>query len=147
MGLENSEHIQNIVIDPQLQRGLRHGDRAALVRAATRLYKTDDGGQTWKAVLSISPDTGVTDLLMDPKNPDVLYAAAYQASRSRSADWRRSRERSVQVDQCRPDLDEADRGLPSVEIGRIGLAANWRNPARSTRSSPRSSVRRILQIR
>ena len=77
MGLENSEHIQNIVVDP---RNSSHvyvtaigplwspgGDRG--------LYKTTDGGQTWKAILSISPDTGVTDMAMDPRNPDVLEVA------------------------------------------------------------------------
>ena len=46
------------------------------------LFKTTDGGQTWKAVLTVSADTGVTDVLMDPKNPDVLYAAALQRRRA-----------------------------------------------------------------
>src|SRR4029078_7406101 len=84
MGLENSEHIQNIVVDPR-NSSLVYvtaigplwspgGDRG--------LYKSTDGGQTWKAVLTVSRDTGVTDLLMDPKNPDILYAAAYQRRRA-----------------------------------------------------------------
>ena len=45
------------------------------------LYKTTDGGQTWKPVLQISENTGVTDVVLDPRNPDVVYAAAYQRRR------------------------------------------------------------------
>ena len=69
MGLENSEHIQNIVVDPRNSNVVyvtaigplwtSGGDRG--------LYKTTDGGQTWKAVLTVSPDTGVTDMVMDPE--------------------------------------------------------------------------------
>ena len=83
MGLENSEHIQNIVVDPRNSNVVyvtaigplwtSGGDRG--------LYKTTDGGQTWKAVLWVSADTGVTDMVMDPKKPEVIYAAAYQRRR------------------------------------------------------------------
>ena len=94
MGLENSEHIQNIVIDPRNSNVVyvsaigplwsSGGDRG--------LFKTTDGGQTWKAVLSISADTGVTEVAMDPKNPDVL-AQTSAAPRGRAADRRRAGER------------------------------------------------------
>ena len=40
------------------------------------LYKTTDGGKTWNNTLEIDDWTGVTDLLLDPRNPDVLYCAA-----------------------------------------------------------------------
>jgi photosystem II stability/assembly factor-like uncharacterized protein len=131
MGLENSEHIQNIVIDPRHSSVVyvtaigplwsTGGDRG--------LYKSTDGGQTWKAVLSLSPDTGVTDLLMDPKNPDVLYAAAYQRRRAVGQLIGGGPEsglyKSTNAGQTWTKLTK---GLPAVEIGRIGLAANWRNP-------------------
>jgi hypothetical protein len=83
MGLENSEHIQNIIIDPRNSNTVYVTAIGPLWNAGgdRGLYKTIDGGQTWKAVLSISADTGVTDLVMDPKRPDVLYAAAYQRRR------------------------------------------------------------------
>jgi len=83
MGLENSEHIQNIVVDP-------HNSSVVYVTAIgplwtsggdRGLFKTTDGGQTWKAVLSVSPDTGVTDMVIDPRKPEVIYAAAYQRRR------------------------------------------------------------------
>ena len=93
------------------------------------LYKTTDGGKTWKAVLSISENTGVTDVVFDPRNPDVLYAAAYQRRRHvwtlidggpesgiyRSTDagatWRK-----------------INKGLPDGDKGRIGLAISPVNP-------------------
>src|SRR5215213_4971022 len=66
MGLESSEHIQNILVDPRNSNVVyvsaigplwsSGGDRG--------LYKTSDGGQTWKAVLSVSADTGITDVAM-----------------------------------------------------------------------------------
>ncbi len=45
------------------------------------LYKTTDGGKTWKKVLAIGENTGVTDVVLDPRNPDVLVAATYQRRR------------------------------------------------------------------
>jgi photosystem II stability/assembly factor-like uncharacterized protein len=131
MGLENSEHIQNIVIDPRNSNVVYVTAIGPLWSAGgdRGLYKTTDGGQTWKAVLSVSPDTGVTDLLMDPRNPDVLYAAAYQRRRAVGQLIGGGPEsglyKSTNAGQAWTKLTK---GLPSVEIGRIGLAANWRNP-------------------
>jgi photosystem II stability/assembly factor-like uncharacterized protein len=131
VGLENSEHIAKILIDPRNSNTVYvaaigplwspGGDRG--------LYKTVDGGKTWKAVLTVSADTGVTDVIMDPKKPDVLYAAAYQRRRAvgqligggpESALYK-----STNAGQTWTKLTK---GLPTVEIGRIGLGINWRNP-------------------
>ena len=131
VGLEHSEHIQNIIIDPRNSNVVyvtaigplwaSGGDRG--------LYKTTDGGQSWKAVLTISPDTGVTDLVMDPKNPDVLYAAAYQRRRAVGQLVGGGPEsglyKSTNGGQTWTKLTK---GLPTVDIGRIGLGLNWRNP-------------------
>ena len=83
MGLKASEHIGKIVLDPrdsdvvyvaaQGPLWADGGDRG--------LYKSIDGGKNWKKVLEISERTGVTDLWYDPRDPDVLYAAAYQRRR------------------------------------------------------------------
>jgi photosystem II stability/assembly factor-like uncharacterized protein len=131
MGLEHSEHIQNIVIDPRSSNTVYvtaigplwspGGDRG--------LYKTTDAGQTWKAVLSISPDTGVTDLVMDPKSPDVLYAAAYQRRRAVGQLIGGGPESGVYKSlNGGQTWSRLTKGLPTVHIGRIGLALNWRNP-------------------
>ena len=130
MGLENSEHIQNIVIDPRNSNVVfvtaigplwsAGGDRG--------LYKTADGGQTWKAVLSISADTGVTDLAMDPKNPDILYAAAYQRRRAVGQLIGGGPESGIyKSTDGGQKWTRLTRGLPTVEIGRIGLGINWKN--------------------
>ena len=131
MGLENSEHIQNIVIDPRNSNVVfvtaigplwsSGGDRG--------LYKTTDGGQTWKAILTISPDTGVTDLVMDPKNPDVLYAAAYQRRRAVGQLIGGGPESGIyKSTDGGQKWTKLSKGLPTVDIGRVGLGINWRNP-------------------
>jgi photosystem II stability/assembly factor-like uncharacterized protein len=131
MGLENSEHIQNILIDPRNSNVVYvsaigplwspGGDRG--------LFKTTDAGQTWKAVLSISADTGVTDVAMDPKNPDVLYAAAYQRRRAVGQLIGGGPESGLyKSTNAGQSWTKLTKGLPAVELGRIGLAINWRNP-------------------
>jgi photosystem II stability/assembly factor-like uncharacterized protein len=84
MGLRETHHIGRIVIHPR--------DPDVLYVAAVGrlwgpskergLYKTSDGGTTWKHVLAINEDTGVVDVAMDPESPDTLYAAAYQRRRT-----------------------------------------------------------------
>ena len=49
------------------------------------LYKSTDGGKTWKNTLAINEWTGVTDLVIDPTNPDILYAASWQRHRNVAA--------------------------------------------------------------
>ena len=131
MGLENSEHIQNVIIDPRNSSVIyvsaigplwsSGGDRG--------LYKTTDGGQSWKAVLTISPDTGVTDLVMDPKRPDTLYAAAYQRRRHVGQLIGGGPESGLyKTTDGGAKWTKLTKGLPTVEIGRIGLGINWRNP-------------------
>ena len=83
MGLKESEHIGKIIVDPDNSNTIyvaaigplwsEGGDRG--------VYKSTDGGKEWKAVLKIDKHTGVTDLVMDPRDPNVLYAAAHQRRR------------------------------------------------------------------
>jgi photosystem II stability/assembly factor-like uncharacterized protein len=131
MGLENSEHIQNIVVDPRNSNVVyvtaigplwnRGGDRG--------LYKTTDGGQTWKAVLTISPDTGVTDMVMDPRKPDTIYAAAYQRRRHVGQLIGGGPESGIyKSTDGGGKWTKLTKGLPAVEMGRVGLGINWRNP-------------------
>ena len=131
VGLENSEHIQNILIDPRNSNVVyvsaigplwsSGGDRG--------LYKTTDGGQSWKAVLSVSADTGVTDVVMDPKRPDTLYAAAYQRRRHVGQLIGGGPESGLyKTTDGGVKWTKLTKGLPAVEMGRIGLGINWRNP-------------------
>ena len=131
VGLEKSEHIGKIVIDPRNSQVVYVAAQGPLWSSGGErgLYKTTDGGKTWSAVLSISENTGVTDVALDPRNPSVVYAAAYQRRRHvwtlidggpesglhKSTDggktWRK-----------------INSGLPGGDKGRIGLAVSPVNP-------------------
>src|ERR671939_1089243 len=83
VGLKKSEHIGRIAIDPRDSNVVYVAAQGPLWGPGgdRGLYKTTDGGKTWKNVLAISENTGVTDIAYDPRNPDVMYAAAYQRRR------------------------------------------------------------------
>ena len=83
MGLPESEHIGMIAIDPRDTRTVYVAAQGPLWRSGgdRGLYKTSDGGKTWARVLHVSDDTGINEVHMDPRNPDVLYASAYQRRR------------------------------------------------------------------
>ncbi len=83
VGLKKSEHIGRIVIHPKDTSTVYVAAQGPLWAAGgdRGLYKTTDAGATWKKVLEISENTGVTDVVLDPENPDVIYAAAYQRRR------------------------------------------------------------------
>ncbi len=111
VGLAASEHIGKIVIDPVNTNTVYVASQGPLWSAGgdRGLYKTTDGGATWQQILKISDDTGISDVVMDPKNPLVLYASAYQRRRAvRADDRRRTRGRDPQDDRRRQDLEEAD---------------------------------------
>src|SRR5687768_16668140 len=83
MGLQKSEHIGRILVDPR-------NSEVVLVAAEGPLwagggergvFRSSDGGGTWTQTLQIDENTGVTDIEFDPSNPDVLYAAGYQRRR------------------------------------------------------------------
>jgi photosystem II stability/assembly factor-like uncharacterized protein len=131
LGLKNSEHVGRLVIDPRDSDTVYVAAQGPLWGPGgdRGLYKTTDGGQNWNKALHISDNTGVTDVVLDPRNPDVLIAAAYQRRRHvwtlinggpesglhKSTDggktWRK-----------------LTRGLPTDEMGRIGLAVAPSSP-------------------
>src|SRR3954454_12965598 len=83
VGLKSSEHIGKILIDPRNPNVVYVAAQGPLWSTGGErgLYKTTGGGATWTAVLTISADTGVSDVVFHPKNPDVLYASSYQRRR------------------------------------------------------------------
>ncbi|MCB9296970.1 MAG: glycosyl hydrolase [Lewinellaceae bacterium] len=131
MGLKNSEHIGRIIVDPR-------DSRVAYVAAIGPLwseggdrgvYKTTDGGQTWEAVLTIDEHTGVNDIVMDPRNPDVLYAAAHQRRRHVFTYVGGGPGSGIyKTTDGGKTWEKANKGLPSVDMGRIGLAISPADP-------------------
>src|SRR6266508_1511026 len=83
VGLKSSEHIGRIAIDPKDSNTVYVAAQGPLWGPGgdRGLYKTADGGKTWKKILSISDNTGVTDVVIDPQTPETLYAASYQRRR------------------------------------------------------------------
>jgi photosystem II stability/assembly factor-like uncharacterized protein len=125
VGLESSEHIGKIVVDPRDSSVVYVAAQGPLWAAGgdRGLYKTTDGGKTWERVLEIDDHTGVNEVLLDPRNPDVLYASSYQRRRRV---WTLINggpgsgiHKSTDAGKTWTKLEN---GLPKVELGRIGLA-------------------------
>jgi len=131
MGLKNSEHIGMIAIDPR---------NSAVVYVAAQgplwndggdrgLFKSTDGGKTWEKVLEISPKTGVNEIHIDPRNPDVLYATAYQRRRRVWTLIDGGPESAIyKSTDGGENWRKITSGLPEVDMGRIGLAISPADP-------------------
>lgn len=144
MGLKASEHIGKIVVDPRDSKVVYVAAQGPLWNAGgdRGLYKTVDGGKSWKKVLSISENTGVNEVVMDPRNPDILYASSYQRRRHvwtlidggpESAIYRST--------DAGATWTKTGKGLPSEDLGRIGLAVSRSCRTPSTPSSRRPTAR------
>lgn len=125
MGLADTRHIGKIVVhpsDPNIVYVAAVGHLWGS-NAERGVFKTTDGGKTWKKILYKDEHTGAIDLVMDPKNPEVLYAAMYQRQRKGwgyngggpgSGIFRTMDGGATWV--------EVKNGLPHGDKGRIGLA-------------------------
>jgi photosystem II stability/assembly factor-like uncharacterized protein len=84
IGLENSERIANIIVNPENSKEIYVGVLGALWsdNEERGVYKSSDGGATWERILYVNPKTGCADLAMDPKNPSVLYASMWEFRRT-----------------------------------------------------------------
>ena len=87
MGLKQSEHISKIIVHPNNSDIIWVASQGPLWSSGGErgLYKSTDGGKTWINKLNINEWTGVTDLVIDPTNPDVLYLASWQRHRNVAA--------------------------------------------------------------
>ena len=125
LGLKDSEHIGRIAIDPRDSDTVYVAAQGSLWSSGgdRGLYKTTDGGKTWKAVLAISKDTGVTDVVLDPRDPDVLYAAAWQRRRHAWGTVNGGPESALyKSEDGGATWTKLRSGLPRQELGRIALA-------------------------
>ncbi|MFL5579682.1 MAG: VPS10 domain-containing protein, partial [Gemmatimonadaceae bacterium] len=148
VGLKASEHIGKIVVDPRNSNVVYVAAQGPLsVRGGDRgLYKTTDGGATWKKVLDAGAWAGASDVAFDPRDPDVLIATTWQRIRRNygyvaggpeSGLWRSTDGGAT--------WQRSQTGLPTnADLGRIGVAYSPANPdvvyaiveAASTGSSP-----------
>ncbi len=131
VGLAKSEHIGKIVVDPRDSKVVYVAAQGPLWNAGgdRGLYKTTDGGKTWKDVLTISENTGVSDIAMDPSNPDVLYASAYQRRRHVFTLINGGPESAIyKSTDAGATWTKLTAGLPKEDMGRIGLAIAPKEP-------------------
>ena len=131
MGLKTSEHIARILVDPRNSNVVYVAAQGPLWSAGGErgLYKSTDGGKTWKASLTISENTGVTDVVFDPRNPDILYAASYQRRRHAWTLIDGGPECTIyKSTDGGASWQKAESGLPAGQMGRIGLTIAPSNP-------------------
>ena len=127
VGLETSEHIGRILIDPRNSNVVYVASQGPLWSSGGErgLYKTADGGKTWKAVLTISPDTGVNDVVFDPHNPDILYASSWQRRRATGQFVGGGPESAVfKTIDAGKNWTKLTNGLPTGPMGRIAVGVD-----------------------
>jgi photosystem II stability/assembly factor-like uncharacterized protein len=131
MGLKESEHIGMIAIDPRDSDTVYVAAQGPLWRSGgdRGLYRTTDGGATWERILHISDDTGVNEVHLDPRDPDVVFASSYQRRRHV---WTLIHGGPDSALYKSTDAGETWRrithGLPGGDKGRIGLDVSPANP-------------------
>ena len=148
MGLKKTEHISKIIVHPENSNIVWVVAQGPLWKKGGQrgVYKTINGGKNWKKVLGKSQWTGATDILIDPRNPNVLYAATWDRHRTvaafmgggpgsgihKSVDggetWKKLHKGLPNDRDSNGDgkIDEDD--LPTVNMGKIGLAISPQKP-------------------
>ena len=131
MGLNNSEHVADIAIDPDNSNIVYTAAMGSLRNAGgdRGIYKTTDGGKTWENVLKISEYTGCYEIHMDPRYSNILYATAHQRMRNLYTGVYGGPESGIYRSlDSGVTWEKMKSGLPSEDIGRIGLAISPVNP-------------------
>ncbi len=127
MGLKLSEHIGNIIIHPTDENTIWVAAYGPVWSAGGErgVYKTIDGGKTWERTLFVSDNTGISEIAIDPTNPNILYAAAHQRRRQEWTYIGGGPESNLfkSIDAGKTWF-ESNTGLPAGEMGRIGIAVS-----------------------
>ncbi|MFZ1705571.1 MAG: hypothetical protein WAT79_14575 [Saprospiraceae bacterium] len=124
-GLEKSERIGDIVVDPRNSNVVFVAVLGALWGDSPDrgIYKTNDGGETWDKIFYINPSTGCSDLLIDPTNPDIMYASFWEFRRTaysfQSGGNNSALYKSVDAGKT---WNKIHNGFPQGKLGRITVA-------------------------
>lgn len=131
MGLKESRQIGMIQIDPRNSDVVFVAAEGSVWGPGTErgLYKTNDGGKTWNKVLNISENTGVNNVVFDPRNPDVMYASSEQRRRHFFTKIGGGPETALykSVDAGKT-WNKLTNGLPGADMGGMGIAIPKSNP-------------------
>lgn len=132
MGLVQSEHIADICVHPTDPDQIYVAVQGALYKDCKErgVYHSVDGGRTWKNILASNASTGATDLVMDPKNPRILYASMWDHQRNpwyvRSGGVGSGLYKSMDGGQS---WEKLSKGLPQ-SMGKAGICVAPSNPER-----------------
>ncbi len=131
VGLESSEHIGNIVVDPNDGNVVYVASQGPLWSAGgdRGLFKTTDGGATWEKILGGGEYTGVNEVMMDPRDSMVLYASTHQRFRNVAALLNGGPESGLHKStDGGTTWRELSNGIPEDDKGKIGIAISPINP-------------------
>jgi photosystem II stability/assembly factor-like uncharacterized protein len=131
MGLPDSEHISRIIVHPENSDTVWVASQGPLWSSGGErgLYKTTDGGETWTRTLGNDEWTGVTEIVIDPRNPDRLYAATWDRHRTVAAYMGGGPGSGLhRSDDGGDTWERLSSGLPDGAMGKIGLTISPQNP-------------------
>jgi len=134
-GLDKSEHIGKIAIDPRNSNVVWVASQGPLFTEEgggdRGIYKTTDGGATWTRNFFVNETTGFTDIVLDPKNPDIIFAGTYQRMRHVGQMIGGGPDGGIfKTTDGGKKWVKLTAGLPPGEVGRIGLAVDPKKPGR-----------------
>ncbi len=130
-GLKDSQHIGMIVVDPRDSNVVYVASQGPLWSGGGDRGRCQfaDGGESWELILSGGEYTGVNEVHMDPRNPDVLYAAKHQRLRNVAALMNGGPESGIfKSSDGGRSWRELSSGLPEEDMGKIGLAISPIDP-------------------
>ncbi len=133
LGLENSRNIHRIIIDPRNSNVVYVGAQGSAFGDSKErgVFKTTDGGKTWKNILFVNDRTGVADMVMDPSNPNKIFVAMWEFRREPWFFTSGGKGSGLYVTfdggENWKKISDKD-GFPAGDIGRIGIAIARSNP-------------------
>lgn len=133
MGLKESRQIGGIVIDPEDPNTVFVAAEGSVWGSGGErgLYKTVDGGKNWKRVLYISEETGVNNIVMNPEDPDILFATSEQRRRHYFTKIGGGPETALYKSTDKGETwRKITSGLPGVDMGGTGIAISPADPDR-----------------
>ena len=131
IGLENSERIANIIVNPENSNEIYVAVLGALWSDSNErgVYKSNDGGETWENILFLNNSTGCADLAMDPSNPKILYASMWEFRRTAwSFNSGGDNSALYKSTDGGENWSKIHNGFPEGKLGRLAIGVSKSNP-------------------
>ena len=132
IGLENSERIANIIVNPENSNEVYVAVLGALWsdNKERGVYKSVDAGNTWENILYLNESTGCADLAMDPTNPNILYASMWEFRRT-AWSFNSGGENSALYKSTDggENWNKIHSGFPEGKLGRLAIGVSESNPS------------------